>query len=91
MWFAACATTSSGCGTLLIDYRAAPENPSSNTNSTSDDFAHRFAGHGVFGQRPVTHTLHYFEAPWLVARVMRDGFVGVGWHGQQGGLIMEEI
>ncbi len=84
MWFAACATKSSGCGTLLIDYRAAPENPTLNTHSTRDDFAHCLACHGILGQRAVAHSLHYFEAPWLVVCVVREGFVGVSWHGWRG-------
>lgn len=80
MWFAACAATSGGGRTLFIDHRTTPENPQLNTNTAGDDLAHGFAGRRVLGQRLVTHTLCYLEAPRLVARIARNGFVGIGRH-----------
>ncbi len=80
MWFAACAATSSGGRTLFIDNGTTPENPQLNTNTTGDDLAYGFAGRRVLGQRLVTHTLRYLEAPRFVARIAWNGFVGIGRH-----------
>jgi len=80
MWFAACAATSGGGRALFIDHRTTPENPQLDTNTTGDDLAYGFAGRRIFGQRLVTHTLCYLEAPRLVARIARNGFVGIGRH-----------
>jgi len=63
MWFAACAATSGGGRALFIDHRTTPENPQLDTNTTGDDLAYGFAGRRIFGQRLVTHTLCYLEAP----------------------------
>ncbi len=80
MWSAACAATSGGGRTLFIDHGTTPENPQLDTNTTGDDLAYGFAGRRVLGQRLVTHTLCYLEAPRLVARIAGNGLVGIGWH-----------
>lgn len=80
MWSAACAATSGSGRTLFVDHRAAPENPQPDANTTGNDLAHGFTGRRVLGQRLVTHTLCYLEAPRLVARPARNGFVGIGRH-----------
>lgn len=80
MWFAACAATSGSGRTLFIDHGTAPENPELDTNTAGDDLAYGFAGRRVLAQRLCTHTLCYLEAPRLVARIARNGFVGIGRH-----------
>ncbi len=80
MGFAGRAATSGGGRALLVDHRTAPENPPLDTNTTGDDLANRLAGHRILGQRLIIHALRYFEAPWLVARFARNGFVGISRH-----------
>lgn len=81
MRLAGCTAAGRSSGTLFVDHGAAPENAELNADSASDDFANRLAGFRVFRQRRVIHALMNFEASRRIARLARNGLVGVGWHG----------